>query len=87
MWQFTDGAGNAQGLTISEFGEVGGPMSNSCPAGADAAEPILPTEIVVAGNTVKWNPAVDLPGAVAYTSYQVEVVKSPGTLPADLSLV
>ncbi len=83
MWQFTDGAGNAQGLTISEFGEVGGPLSTSCPA----AELILPTEIVVAGNTVKWNPAVNLPGAVAYTSYQVEVVKSPGTLPADLSLV
>ena len=83
MWQFTDAVGNAQGLTISEFGETGGPFSNSCPPSATVADPILPSEIVVAGNTIKWNPATNLPGVDVFTAYQVEVMK-PGTTPTQV---
>jgi len=39
-WQATDANDNRQGLTISEFGEVGGPGFGGCPAAGDAAIPI-----------------------------------------------
>ena len=38
-WQVTDGAGNRQGLTISEFGELGGPGMGGCPQGPSALHP------------------------------------------------
>src|ERR671920_797304 len=39
-WQVEDAQGNRQGLTISEFGESGGPGMGGCPAGpADVAPP------------------------------------------------
>ena len=38
-WQVTDGAGNRQGLTISEFGELGGPGFGGCPSGPAALPP------------------------------------------------
>ena len=39
-WQEQDADGNRQGLTIAEFGELGGPGFGGCPAGpADQAAP------------------------------------------------
>ncbi|KRF08958.1 hypothetical protein ASH00_04585 [Arthrobacter sp. Soil782] len=32
-WQQEDADGNRQGLTIAEFGELGGPGMGGCPAG------------------------------------------------------
>jgi hypothetical protein len=36
-WELVDAAGNRQGVTIAEFGEVGGPGVGGCPAGASDA--------------------------------------------------
>ncbi|MGZ8749324.1 MAG: hypothetical protein ACXWYP_00445, partial [Pseudonocardia sp.] len=47
-WQVEDGDGNRQGLTIAEFGELGGPGMGGCPAGpADQGAPTPGTAAVV----------------------------------------
>ena len=39
-WQVEDADANRQGLTIAEYGELGGPGMGGCPAGpADAGAP------------------------------------------------
>ncbi len=76
MWEFTDAAGNGQGLTISEFGEVGGPYSALCPASATSIAPLLPVAAVVAGTTLKWSPAQNVAGAqFPLTGYSVNIIK------------
>lgn len=86
VWEQTDAAGNRQGLTIAEKGEVGGPGMGGCPAGPGSATPTAGqygaqwnaagTEVVVS-----WTPASAQPGAAAVTGYSVEVV-GKGTDPA-----
>ena len=50
-WQAADAAGNRQGLTISEFGELGGPGLGGCPPGPSALAPNAPTNVTAtAGN-------------------------------------
>jgi hypothetical protein len=71
-WQVEDGDANRQGLTISEFGESGGPGMGGCPAGpADAAAPAASYAVTRSadGSTlgVKWTPAQAVPGAAAVT--------------------
>ena len=38
-WQLEDADGNRQGLTIAEFGELGGPGMGGCPARPDRRRP------------------------------------------------
>jgi hypothetical protein len=79
-WQEEDAAGNRQGLTISEFGELGGPGMGGCPAGpADQAAPQPGSAAVVRSDDktsmiVTWTPATPQPGAEPVTGYNVEAV-------------
>jgi hypothetical protein len=78
-WQVQDPDGNRQGLTIAEFGEVGGPGFGGCPAGPgqqDAPTGSF-TSVRSADKTsvqVRWTPATPQPGAAAVTGYSVEAI-------------
>ncbi len=75
-WQFTDVNGNAQGLTISEFGEAGGPMTANCPAYAGTLQPIFPDGVAYTSDNIYWNPAVDQLGTnFPFNHYNVEVLR------------
>jgi hypothetical protein len=79
-WQEEDVDGNRQGLTISEFGELGGPGMGGCPAGpTDQAAPRPGTAAVVRSEDkrsvkVTWTPATAQPGAAPVTGYSVVAV-------------
>jgi hypothetical protein len=78
-WQVTDAAGNRQGITIAEFGELGGPGLGGCPAGPLQSGPVGPTNVVAAKQAngdiiVNWTPAVAVPGTPAITGYRVHAV-------------
>ncbi|NUS52640.1 MAG: fibronectin type III domain-containing protein [Nocardioidaceae bacterium] len=79
-WQVQDADGNRQGLTIAEFGEVGGPGFGGCPAGpAGQPAPAGTASVVRTGATalVKWNPVASVPTADPVTGYSVEAVGAP----------
>jgi Chitobiase/beta-hexosaminidase C-terminal domain/Fibronectin type III domain len=77
-WQVVDLAGNRQGLTIAERGEVGGPGVGGCPNGPLASGPPGPSNVVavnVAGGVkLTWTPATAIPGTPAITGYRVHAV-------------
>jgi hypothetical protein len=79
-WQQEDADGNRQGLTIAEYGELGGPGMGGCPAGpADQGAPAAGTASVVysadrATMKVNWTPATAQPGTTAVTGYSVTAV-------------
>src|SRR3954470_11780355 len=78
-WQVVDAAGNRQGITISEFGEVGGPGVGGCPAGpADQSAPAGTAAFVRSADKtsmkVTWTPATPQPGAADVTGYSVEAL-------------
>jgi hypothetical protein len=83
MWQYTDAAGNRQGLTISERGEVGGPWSALCPPSAHFANCVPPTGLTIAETFVKWEPVINLPGTPVITGYFVNVMKQ-NTVPTEV---
>ncbi len=77
VWQATDAAGNAQGLTISEFGMAGGPMSALCPPYAGTLTAIQPDGVAVNGGKIYWNAAADQVGtAYPFNYYNVEVLRA-----------
>jgi hypothetical protein len=79
-WQVQDPDGNRQGLTIAEFGEVGGPGFGGCPAGpADQSAPAGSASVVRTGATalLKWTPVSSFPTADPVTGYSVEAVSTP----------
>lgn len=80
FWQFTDAAGNQQGLTISETGVIGGPFLPSCPPAAEFANNVAPPAIAISNSLIKWSPIVPVPGAPPVTAYTVDVIK-PSTMP------
>jgi hypothetical protein len=79
-WELTDVDANRQGLTIPEFGELGGPGMGGCPNGPNQTGPVPPTGIHAALSTdrtsvrVDWTPAVAVPGTPAITGYRVTAV-------------
>jgi len=79
-WQVEDADANRQGLTISEFGESGGPGMGGCPLGpTDQAAPRPGTASVVRSTDKKsvkvtWAPATAQPGAAPVTGYSVVAV-------------
>ena len=78
-WQVEDAAANRQGLTIAEFGELGGPGFGGCPAGpTDQAPPAGSFATVRSADktrlAVTWTPVAPLPGAPAITGYDVEAL-------------
>jgi hypothetical protein len=78
-WQAQDPAGNRQGVTIGEFGEVGGPGMGGCPAGpGNQPAPVGSATITRSADRtnalVKWGAVTPVPGAEAITGYNVEAV-------------
>jgi hypothetical protein len=77
-WQVEDVDANRQGLTISEFGELGGPGMGGCPNGPLSSGPVAPTDITAAktGDSVKltWTPAKAVPGTPDITGYRVHAI-------------
>ncbi|MHA7220440.1 fibronectin type III domain-containing protein [Arthrobacter sp. MDT1-48-3] len=77
-WQVEDADANRQGLTIAEFGELGGPGMGGCPNGPLQSGPAGPTSIIaakVSGDVkVNWTPAQAVPGTPAITGYRVTAV-------------
>lgn len=77
-WQAVDADGNRQGLTISEFGEVGGPGFGGCPNGPETMAPNAPTRLsATAGNAslaASWTRATTMPDAPVVTGYRVTAV-------------
>jgi hypothetical protein len=79
-WQIQDADGNRQGLTISEFGEVGGPGVGGCPAGpADQSAPAGTASVVRTGASalLTWTPVSAVPTADPVTGYSVEAISAP----------
>ena len=91
-WEAEDADANRQGLTIAEYGELGGPGMGGCPAGpADAAAPQGTYSAVRSDDgrsiVVKWTPAKAAPGATPVTGYTIAAIEPgdgstprPGTL-------
>ena len=77
-WEFTDPAGNRQGVSIAEFGEPGGPGFGGCPNGPLQSGPPGPTDVsavnVPGGVKLTWTPAVPIPGTPAITGYRATAV-------------
>jgi protein tyrosine phosphatase (PTP) superfamily phosphohydrolase (DUF442 family) len=80
-WQAEDADANRQGLTIAEYGELGGPGFGGCPAGpGDAGAPqpgaaSAQRSTDKTGLSITWNPATQVPGAAAITGYSVEAIQ------------
>ncbi|WP_461172211.1 fibronectin type III domain-containing protein [Arthrobacter sp. Z1-9] len=77
-WEESDADDNRQGLTIAEYGELGGPGMGGCPNGPLGSGPAGPTNISAAKVNsdlkVNWAPAVAVPGTPAITGYRVTAV-------------
>ncbi|HEY0693488.1 MAG TPA: fibronectin type III domain-containing protein [Kribbella sp.] len=77
-WQDQDANGNRQGVTIAEFGELGGPGMGGCPAGPLQQGPASPTNVTAVGTgnstDITWTPAVATPGSAPILGYTVRAV-------------
>ena len=78
-WQEEDVDGNRQGLTIAEYGELGGPGMGGCPAGPAERAPRRPAAPAVVRSADKRRVrSVDArhgrPGAAAVTGYSVVAI-------------
>ena len=89
-WQVTDGAGNRQGLTIAEFGELGGPGMGGCPQGPSAAAPNAPTGVTAtAGNqsaTASWTPVAAIPDGSPINGYKVTAVNTTSNVETSVNV-
>jgi hypothetical protein len=75
MWQETAANGARQGLTISEYGEVGGPFGSLCPGGPQNIGSPVAHAVAVSGNLIKWSPGQDIIGAPATTEFSINVLR------------
>jgi hypothetical protein len=78
-WQIEDNDANRQGLTIAEYGELGGPGMGGCPAGpADVAPAKGNAGFALAPDKksmkVTWTPAEPVAGTPAITGYDISVL-------------
>ena len=82
-WLVEDLDANRQGLTISEFGEPGGPGFGGCPNGpalSGPPAPVVQSLVRTSSGTgsdnyvFTWTPAVAVPGTPAITGYRVRAV-------------
>jgi hypothetical protein len=89
-WQVTDAAGNRQGLTISEFGELGGPGLGGCPQGPSALAPDAPTGVTAtAGNqsaTAAWTRSTTAPDTLPVTGYKVTAVNTTSNVETSVNV-
>ena len=75
LWQKTAPNGARQGLTISEYGEVGGPFGGLCPVGPQNIGSPIVNSIAVSGNLIKWSPGQDIIGSPATTGFSVNIIR------------
>lgn len=75
MWQETAPNGARQGLTISEYNQVGGPWSSLCPPGPQNLGSPLVHAIAVSGNLIKWVPGQDAIGSPATTGFSINLLR------------
>jgi hypothetical protein len=75
MWQETAQNGNPQGLTVSEYGVIGGPWAASCPPSPENLVTPVINAVAVFDNLIKWSPAQDVIGAPATTGVSVNVLR------------
>ncbi|APX01915.1 hypothetical protein BWQ92_09500 [Arthrobacter sp. QXT-31] len=77
-WEVADADDNRQGLTISEYGEPGGPGMGGCPNGPLQSGPPAPSGITAAntadGIKLNWKSAEAIPGTPAITGYRAVAV-------------
>ena len=78
-WQVTDAAGNRQGVTIAELGEVGGPGIGGCPAGpADLTPPAGTASVTRSADgtslAVDWTAVTAQPGSTPVSGYSVTAI-------------
>jgi hypothetical protein len=82
-WEVADADDNRQGLTISEYGEPGGPGMGGCPNGPLQSGPPAPSGITAANVTgglkLNWTPAEAIPGTPAITGYRAVAVSKTET--------
>jgi Fibronectin type III domain len=78
-WEATAGD-ERQGLTISEFGEAGGPGFGGCPTGPETVAPNAPTNVAATAGTeavtATWSRATIVPDGSPVTGYQVKAVNT-----------
>lgn len=75
LWQETAPNGARQGLTISEYGQVGGPFNNLCPPGPQNIGSPIAHALAISGNLIKWSPGQDIIGAPATTGYSLNILR------------
>jgi len=85
-WQVEDAEANRQGLTIAEYGELGGPGMGGCPAGpADVGAPAGTAQVIRSGDglsaQVSWTPQTAVPDASPVSGYSVLAI-DPSVTPA-----
>ncbi|WP_051427674.1 fibronectin type III domain-containing protein [Arthrobacter sp. H20] len=82
-WEAEDADANRQGITIAEFGELGGPGMGGCPNGPLQAGPAGPTSVSAAltpaGLKIGWIPSQAVPGTPPITGYRVSAVARTST--------
>src|SRR5262249_44203581 len=79
-WQVQDADGNRQGLTIAEFGELGGPGFGGCPAGpGDVGAPPRTASVGRSGAPALGEGAAGspVPTADPVTGYSIQAVGAP----------
>jgi len=75
MWQETEPNGARQGLTISEYGEIGGPWSTLCPQGPQNIGSPVVHAVAAFGNLIKWYPGQDIISAPETTGFSINVLR------------
>ena len=76
MWEKTDDAGNRQGITISEFEEIGGPWSLLCPTYANFINVNL-KKLIIANQILKWDNNIQLlPGSDPISGFNAHVIRN-----------
>lgn len=89
-WQGEDADANRRGLTIYEFGEVGGPGMGGCPNGPEASVPNAPTNVAAtagdASATATWKAATVIPDATPISGYRVTAVNQATSIETSISV-
>jgi len=83
-WVAENADGDRMGLTIDEFGEVGGPGMGGCPTGPETKAPNAPENVTATAAdgsvNVSWSAATTIPDSPAVTGYRVTAVNKTSGL-------
>lgn len=89
-WQKQTPAGDRQGITIYEFGELGGPGMGGCPDGPEKTAPNAPRNVAAtAGDssvTATWLRSTVIPDGSAVTGYRVTAVNQASNVQTSVNV-